>query len=427
MSGVRRSAGIAGACALAAGLGLAAPPPGRPLLVTVDDLPVAGGSLHTDRAERARITKDLLAVLSRHRVPALGFVIWSQVKGEADRALLGRWLAAGHELGNHTTRHSDLARVGLEDYLADVEEGRAGLAAFLVPHGTTVRFFRYPFLREGDTEAKLDGVRAALARSGQRPVPVTIDNQDWSFEKPWVEARRAGDTAAMARVAEEYQAALRLEVLTQTALGDELFEREVPQVLLLHANEVGAAQWDALFAWLVSRGFRFATADEVLADPAVATPSRFAGTHGPGLWQRLQHDQGRERARTAVTDLLVEQSAAWNRGDLEAFCAVYAEDAVFVTPKGLTQGRQAVLERYRTSYPTLAAMGTLSLEPVELREAWGFEPNPLGDAQPSRVHGISLVARWKLVKADGTEASGLTLLVFHRQAGRWMIVQDASM
>ncbi|MGV8038977.1 MAG: SgcJ/EcaC family oxidoreductase [Thermoanaerobaculaceae bacterium] len=427
MSGVRQVVGLAGACALAAGLGVAAQPPGRPLLVTVDDLPVAGGGLHTDRTERARITKDLLGVLAKHRVPAVGFVVWSQVKTEQDRALLGRWLAAGHELGNHTARHSDLAKVSLEEYLGDVEEGRAGLAELLAAHGRTVRFFRYPFLREGETEAKLDGVRTALARSGQRPVPVTIDNQDWSFEKPWVEARRAGDTAAMARVAEEYQAALRLEVLGQTALGDELFERQVPQVLLLHANEVGAAQWDSLFTWLASRGYRFASADEVLADPAVATEPRFVGTHGPGLWQRLAHDRGRERARTAVTELLAEQSAAWNRGDLEAFCAVYAEDAVFVTPKGLTQGRQAVLERYRTSYPTLAAMGTLSLEPVELREAWGFEPNPLGDAQPSRVHGISLVARWKLVKADGTEASGLTLLVFHRQAGRWMIVQDASM
>lgn len=418
---------IVGAWLVAVGFGLAAPPPGRPLLVTVDDLPVAGGSLHSDRAERVRITEGLLAVLAKHRVPAVGFVIWSQVKDEHDRALLGKWLAAGCELGNHTARHADLAKVSVEEYLTDVEEGRAGLAAFLAAHSQPVRLFRYPFLREGETEAKLDAVRAALARSGQRPVPVTIDNQDWSFEKPWVEARRAGDKAAMARIAEEYQLALRLEALTQTALGDELFGRAVPQVLLLHANEVGVAQWDALFTWLSSRGYRFAGADEVLADPAVATPSRFVGTHGPGLWHRIAHDRGRERARTAVTDLLTEQSAAWNRGDLEAFCAVYAEDAVFVTPKGLTQGRQAVLDRYRTSYPTLEAMGILSLEPVELREAWGFEPSPLGDAQPSRVHGISLVARWKLVKADGTEASGLTLLVFHRQAGRWMIVQDASM
>ncbi|MCU0291673.1 MAG: SgcJ/EcaC family oxidoreductase [Thermoanaerobaculaceae bacterium] len=412
---------------VAATLALAQAPPGRPLLVTIDDLPVAGGRLHTDQPERARITADLLAVLARHKVPALGFVVWSQVKDARDTALLEQWLAAGLELGNHTARHSDLGKTDTETYLADVEAGRAGLASLLARHGKTPRFFRYPFLREGETRAKLDTVRAALEQSGQRAVPVTIDDQDWSFEEPWVKARRAGDSTALARTAEEYQLALRLEVLTQTALGDELFGRPVAQVLLLHANEVGAAQWDALFTWLESRGYRFATADEVLADPAVAAPSSFVGTHGPGLWVRIAHDRGREAARTAVTTLLQEQAAAWNRGDLDAFCAVYADDAVFVTPKGITRGRQAVLDRYRTSYPTREAMGTLTLDPVEIREAWGFEPNPLGDAQPSRVHGLSLVAHWKLQKADGTEASGLTLLVFHRQAGRWLIVQDASM
>lgn len=427
---MRRAHLAAWAVILGMGVTVAAgddPAPRRPLLVTVDDLPVAGGGLHLDPAERARVTSDLLAVLAAHRVPAVGFVIWGQVKGEADRALLERWLAAGHELGNHTADHSDLGKVPLEAYLDDVERGRAGLAGLLAPHGRTVRFFRYPYLREGETAAKLDAVRSALEASGQRPLPVTVDNQDWSFERPWVEARRAGGQAALGRVGEEYQLALRLEVLTQTALGDELFGRPVPQVLLLHANEVGAAQWDALFSWLEGRGYRFATADEVLSDPVFADPPRFVGTHGPGLWTRIAHDRGRDKARAAVTGLLEEQVSAWNRGDLDAFCAVYADDAVFVTPSGLTRGREAVLARYRARYPTPEAMGTLTLEPVEVREAWGFEPNPFGDAQPSRVHAVSVVARWALTTADGAEASGLTLLVLHRVAGRWLIVQDASM
>ena len=35
-------------------------------------------------------------------------------------------------------------------------------------------------------------MRAYLAASGQRNAHVTIDDQDWSFEEPWVAARRAG-------------------------------------------------------------------------------------------------------------------------------------------------------------------------------------------------------------------------------------------
>src|SRR3954447_17224880 len=131
---------------------IAAGAAGRPMLISVDDLPVAGGELHTDPAERARITEGLLAVLARHHVPAVGLVIWGNVKSDADRAILRRWLAAGHELGNHSAHHLDLTKTEAGAYVADVEAGRAGLADFLAKEGNRkVRFFRYPFLDEGDT------------------------------------------------------------------------------------------------------------------------------------------------------------------------------------------------------------------------------------------------------------------------------------
>jgi uncharacterized protein (TIGR02246 family) len=401
--------------------------PRRPLLVTVDDLPIGTARFHSDPAERRRITEGLLAVLAKHHVKAVGFVVWGNVGGSADEALLERWLAAGHELGNHSKSHLDYSRTDTQAYIADVDAGRAGLQAFLDRHGRTVRYFRFPFLREGETEGKLDAMRAYVERSGQRTLPVTIDDQDWSFEERWVKARQAGDAAARDRVADEYQLALRSEVLAQTEAGDELFSRTTPQVLLLHANEVGAAQWDALFTWLEGRGFRFAAADEVMADAAIATPHHVASGPGGSLWYRLRHDRESEKARTAVAELLQQQAAAWSRGDLETFCSAYADDAVFVSPSGLTEGRQAVLDRYRKRYTTPAAMGTLTLAPIEVREAWGSEATVFGDAMPSRTHGVSVVARWTLNRADGSESSGLTLLVFHRSAGRWVIVQDASM
>jgi peptidoglycan/xylan/chitin deacetylase (PgdA/CDA1 family) len=421
----------AGSALLGAGGGSSGKP-GRPILISVDDLPVAAGDLHADPAERARITGDLLAVLAKHHVPAVGLVIWGNVTTDADRAILRRWLAAGHELGNHSAHHLDLTKTAADAYIADVEAGRAGLADFLSKESgrPSVRFFRYPFLDEGDTAAKLDAVRAYLGRSGQRSLPVTIDDQDWSFEKPWVEARRRGDRRAMAEVGEEYQAALSTEVRDQEARGDRLFGRPVPQILLLHANEVGAAQWDRLFTWLEARGYRFAAADEVLADAAFAEPPRYVGPSGFGLWDRLAALRRAADARDAVAALLKTQADAWNRGDLEAFTSVYAEDASFLSPTGLAQGRQQVLERYRRRYPDRKAMGTLTLEILEARPAQGVEFTALGDARPSRVHGLSVAARWRLAypgQPDRKTAEGMTLLVLQRQGDSWQIVQDASM
>lgn len=399
---------------------------GRPLLVSVDDLPFATARLHPDPAERERITRSLLDVLKKHKVPAVGLVIGGSIEG--DRRLLDLWLEAGYELGNHSHGHLNYTRTGAQEYVADVEAGRRELAEAL--GGRKVRFFRFPFLREGDSEAKLDAMRAYLAESGQRNLPVTIDTQDWSFEEPWVEARRKGDERALARIGEEYQQSLQLEVRTYESLGDELFGRPVPQILLLHANEVGSAQWDRLFAWLKERGYRFANVDEVLADPAFEKPHRYISHFGSSLWDRLAAEQGTEKALEAVRTLIRTQVEAWNRGDLDAFTSGYAEDAAFLTPSGLTRGRGEVLTRYRKRYPDRKAMGRLSLEPIEMRPAAGTEFTALGGARPSRVHGVSVAARWEISYPDepGKEpASGLTLIVFRRTRDGWEIIQDASM
>lgn len=399
----------------------------HPVLVTVDDLPIGSGALHTDPAERERITRGLLDVLAKHQVKAAGMVTWRNVGAEGE-ALLDLWLKAGHELGNHSYEHLDYTRTASGPYVEDLEKGRAALQAFLDKRGgQKVRFFRFPFLREGDTLEKLRAVREYLERTGQRTLPVTIDNQDWSFEKPWVEARQAGDAARMARLGEDYQHALRLEVLTQTALGDEWVGRATPQVLLLHANEVGVAQWDALFTWMKGRGFRFAAPDEVMADSAFSLPHEFVGRYGGGLWQRLRHERRREQAKASVEAILREQAATWTRGDLDAFVGYYAEDARFVTPDGVKVGRAALHAHYQERYaPSKGAMGTLTLEPLHVRDIWGPEVSALGDAEAGNVHAVSALARWTLQRPGMKPQSGHTLLVLRREGGRWTIVEDAS-
>lgn len=122
-------------------------------------------------------------------------------------------------------------------------------------------------------------------------------------------------------------------------------------------------------------------------------------------------------AAAEVVALLTRQAEDWNRGDLEAFTAVYAEDAVFLAPSGVHQGRAEVLARYRNRYPDRAAMGTLSFEVIETRVS--------ADASM-----VTLAARWKLAypgDSDREDASGLTLLVLQHGPEGWKIAQDASM
>lgn len=113
-----------------------------------------------------------------------------------------------------------------------------------------------------------------------------------------------------------------------------------------------------------------------------------------------------------VVTLLDKQAAAWSRGDLDAFCSVYADDAVFVSPSGVTKGRAEVLARYKKKYPTPAAMGKLTLAPIDVRAG---------------SDEVSVAAKWTLVYPDKPEATGHTVVVFRRIGNGWFIVHDASM
>jgi uncharacterized protein (TIGR02246 family) len=398
------------------------------MLVTVDDLPLTGAALEADFQTRLRTTKRLLAVLKRHRIQAVGLVTWSHVKTPNDEKLLSLWLDGGHELGSHGDAHLDFSKTPTEAYLSDVEAGHAKLAAFLESSSRHPRFFRFPYLREGDTRDKHARAQAWLVEHGLRNLPVTIDDQDWSFETPWVEARRTRNTAELSRLEGEYQQSLRLSVAKYTSDGDALFSgTRTPQILLLHATEVGAAQWETLFTWLEKQGFRFATADEVTSHSAINEPHDFIGSYGGSLWGRIAHTRWVTRAALAGRALLDAQVETWNRGDLPGFTDCYADDAVMVTPSGLTRGRTAILKRYQSKYSTAARMGTLALEVVETRPSWGPEVTMLGDATPGRVHGLSVVAKWTVTPTEGKPASGYTLLTLERRGSIWRIVHDASM
>jgi uncharacterized protein (TIGR02246 family) len=117
-------------------------------------------------------------------------------------------------------------------------------------------------------------------------------------------------------------------------------------------------------------------------------------------------------AETAIRQAMEASAAGWNAGDLARFMAVYADDAVFVTPKGLLRGKPAIADKYRPSFRGVGnARGTLSFAFLEMR---GIDPR----------HAM-LFARWTLTGPSTTE-SGMTTLVFARRGTAWQIIADHS-
>ena len=256
--------------------------PDRRMAITVDDLPVAPPSAHT-LGERERITPDLLAVLERYRVPAIGFVNEGrlEIEGRVEPrlvALLERWLAAGFELGNHSYDHLDLHRVDAERWMADVARGERVLTDLLATRGARPRFFRHPFLHTGRSLEVKERTEGFLSERGYRVAPVTIDNQEWIFGRAYVDA--GGDEKERARIGAAYVDYMEAMTEYYEDQSRVILGEEIPQVLLIHAYALNAAWLDELLERLVDRGYRFVPLEEALEHPAFALPDRYVGPGG---------------------------------------------------------------------------------------------------------------------------------------------------
>jgi uncharacterized protein (TIGR02246 family) len=113
---------------------------------------------------------------------------------------------------------------------------------------------------------------------------------------------------------------------------------------------------------------------------------------------------------------MLDQSAReWSKGDIDAFCSHYTDEAVFVSPSGLTKGKAAVLERYKKKYAGKEQMGSLTLAILDAFSSSG---------------AASVAMKWKLVFADDAKkppAEGFSVIGLVKRGSSWLIQHDASM
>ena len=247
---------------------------GAEIAVTFDDLPIVTSS--DPIAVQERVTGDLLAHLTSRKIPAVGLVNTNKLATPAHVALLDRWLAAGFELGNHTHSHPDLHRAGVEAFEADIIRGETPLREVIRRHRGTLRYFRHPFLHTGRTDEIRARVDAFLEKRGYTVAPVTIDNSEWIFARAYDVAERA----QKAKVVDAYLDYMMAKVAYHDAEAKKLFDREIRQVLLVHANALNAHAFGMLADRLAKQGHRFITLERALADAAYQSRDGWRGAGG---------------------------------------------------------------------------------------------------------------------------------------------------
>jgi peptidoglycan/xylan/chitin deacetylase (PgdA/CDA1 family) len=274
---------VAALCAVQAA---AQPPhPARRVSVTIDDGPVVGEM--TDLASFQMISAGLIGSLQSGKVPATIFINERQlnVPGQRDArvAVLEDWLDAGFDLANHTYSHPSLNRVPLWQFGDDVVKGEVIMRPLIEQRGRKLVWFRYPFLHSGTTDDIHRGVMDFLEQRQYRVAPVTVDYADYSFAGVYRSQRLAGNIDVADKIKEAYLNQIDVGFEYAEKASVELFGYEIPQILLIHCNELNAITLRETIARLRKRGYEFITLDEAMKDPAYQRPDSFAGPGGSWL------------------------------------------------------------------------------------------------------------------------------------------------
>ena len=268
----------------------------RSLAITVDDLPAQRAEALS--AERVvEINRRLVATLAAEKVPAVGFVCERKLEVDGattpERLLpLELWLDAGLELGNHTYSHPDLHRIPTERFQQEILAGERVTRRLAAARGVPLRYFRHPYLHTGRDLATRAAVERFLADHGYTVAPVTVDNSEWIFARAYDTARERGDGELGGRIAAAYLEHMEAMVEFYEKQSRALLDREIPQVLLIHANDLNADHLGDLLGLLRRRGYRFTDLADALTDPAYALPDRYTGPAGISWIQRWAMARG---------------------------------------------------------------------------------------------------------------------------------------
>ncbi|MES3023379.1 MAG: polysaccharide deacetylase family protein [Pseudomonadota bacterium] len=266
---------------------------------TFDDGPQLGVTARLTPQQR---NAAMLAALAKHRVKAALFVTAANgANVPAGYALAKAWGDAGHALGNHTMTHPDLhdPKLSLAQYqqeILDCDKIISTLPGYQ-------KWYRYTFLREGNTPERRDGMRAFLRQQGYRNAFVSIDTSDWRLDDALEDMLTKNPDADLAPLKRVYLAHIRQRALAYRAMSLQLQGREVRHVLLLHHNLINALWLGDVIAQFREMGWSIISPAEALADPVyqlaparagqslLLSMAKSLGASNFPDWERL-HDDG---------------------------------------------------------------------------------------------------------------------------------------
>ncbi len=233
----------------------------REIAITMDDLPLVASKMNND-ANRQRSTErfnNIVQTFVHYKVPATGFVIAGAI-AKGQWAFLEQFRNAGLMLGNHTYSHYNLNTMSAEKYIADIDRADK----ILTPIMTSPKYFRYPYLAEGNKTTKPQ-VLNYLKAHNYTIAPVTIDSKDFAFNERLYKVPYHSREQYIQKIKPEYLAYIWKQTLRAEQRAS---SSEDKQILLIHANLLNSYLLADILEMYQKNGYKFISLTEALKKPA---------------------------------------------------------------------------------------------------------------------------------------------------------------
>ena len=208
--------------------------------------------------------QSILDTLGKHSIKAAAFVIGRNIEDQEGKDLIAAWDKAGHLIGNHTHSHRNFnaPEADLKAYQEDILRAEALLKEF--PRFR--KYIRFPMLKEGDTPAKRDLMRAFLAQNGYRNGHVTIDNSDWAVDQRLTARLKKDPDADVKPYREFYLEHMWARAEYYDSLARRVAGRPVKHTILTHFNLLNGLFLNDVIQMLKRKGWEPINAEDAFTD-----------------------------------------------------------------------------------------------------------------------------------------------------------------
>jgi peptidoglycan/xylan/chitin deacetylase (PgdA/CDA1 family) len=224
----------------------------------------------------------ILNTLHSNSHKATLFVIGRNIDSVEGKQLLAPWDKAGHMIGNHSYSHRNFNAPATDvlAYQQDILKAEALLKEF----SRFQKYFRFPLLKEGDTEAKRDAMRSFFVQHGYRNGHVTIDLSDWAIDQRLTARLKKDPNADVKPYRDFYLEHMWARAEYYDSLAQRVLNRPVKHTVLVHFNLLNGLFLGDVLAMFKAKGWQLIDAEEAFTDPVFAAKPKVVPAGESIVW-----------------------------------------------------------------------------------------------------------------------------------------------